>query len=227
MNFTIKIIKIKSIQKIEGSWISEDYINLLELFEYPDPESIPESELFDMLSMAITDYEPDEAAKIILKYKLYNALKDGQIENLSHEMLEDKVAEEYPDIFLHYPLFNINQLLYDAYNGKFPKTLASVIDFELSFKNKIEISKEIVLRTMSDLLAEKSLLKRLFNEQLDSNVELKDAESIIWELKPIGEKSYQIITSDYWLNDEDFELEEFTGELREDEINHLKSGSDQ
>ena len=225
MNFTIKIIRIKSIQKIEGSWTSEDYINLLELFEYPDPESIPESELFDMLSMAITDYEPDEAAKIVLKYKLYNALKDGQIENLSHEMLEDNVAEEYPDISLHYPLFNINQLLYDAYNGKFPKTLASVIDFELSFKNKIKISKEIVLRTMSDLLTEKSLLKRLFNEQLDSNVELKDAESIIWELYPIGEKSYQIITSDYWLNHEDFELEAFTGELREDEINHLKPGS--
>lgn len=225
MNFTIKITRIKSIQKIEGAWKNDDYIKLLELFEYPDPETIPETELFEMLSMAITDYEPDEAAKIILRYKFFNKLKEGQIENLSHEMLEDKVAEEYPDISLHYPLFNVNQLLYDAYNGKFPKTLASVIDFELSFQNKIEISKEIVLRTMSDLLSEKSLLKRLFNEQLDSNIELKDAESIIWELDITGEKSYQIITSDYWLNHEDFIMEEFSGVLREDEINHLKSGS--
>ena len=222
MNFTIKIIKIKSIQKIEGAWKNEDYIKLLELFEYPDPENIPETELFDMLSMAITDYEPEEAAKIILKYKLINTLREGQIENISHEMLEDKIAEEYPAISLHYPLFNINQLLYDAYNGKFPKTLASVIDFELSFKSKIEISKEVVLRTVSDLLTEKSLLKRLFNEQLDSDLELKDAESIIWELKSIGDKSYQLITSDYWLNREDFELEEFSGTLREDEINHFK-----
>jgi hypothetical protein len=226
MNFTIKIKKIRSIDKIDGSWTSEDYINLLELFDYPDAANVPETELFDMLSMAISDYEPDEAAEVILKYKLCNTLNDGQIKNLSHEMLEDKVSEEYPDISLHYQLFNINQLLHDAYNGKFPRTLASVIDFELFFKNKIEITKEVVLRTMSDLLSEKSLLKRLFNTQLDSEKELKDAESIIWELKPIGENNYQLITSDYWLNHEDFEKEEFSGVLREDEINHFGLSSD-
>ena len=226
MNFTIKIKKIRSIDKIDGSWTSEDYINLLELFDYPDAANVPETELFDMLSMAISDYEPDEAAEVILKYKLCNTLNDGQIKNLSHEMLEDKVSEEYPDISLHYQLFNINQLLHEAYNGKFPRTLASVIDFELFFKNKIEITKEVVLRTMSDLLSEKSLLKRLFNTQLDSEKELKDAESIIWELKPIGENNYQLITSDYWLNHEDFEKEEFSGVLREDEINHFGLSSD-
>ena len=220
MNFTIKLKKIRSIDKIEGYWKKEDYINLLQLFEYSDATSIPEAELFDMLLMAISDYEPDEAAGIVLGYKLNSVLKQGQIENLSFEMLEDKVAEEYPNISLHYPLFNINQLLYEAYNGKFPKTLASVLDIELSFENNIDITKEIVLRTMSDLLSEKSLLKRLFNEQLDSENELKDAESIIWELKPIGENLYQLISSDYWLNKEDFEIEEYSGVLREEEITH-------
>lgn len=222
MKFTIKLKNIKSISKIEGSWAHEDYINLLELFDYDDAKSVPEAELFDMLSLAITDFEPDEAAKIVLKYRLSNTLNDGQINNLSHEMLEDKVAEEYPDISLHYPLFKINQLLYDAYNGKFPKTLASVIDFELSSNEKIEVNKEIVLRTISDLLSEKSLLKRLFNTQLDSDTELKDAESIIWEFKSMGANTYQIISSDYWLNREDFDKEEFSGELEDDEIDHLK-----
>lgn len=226
MNFTIKLKKIKSIEKIEGAWTNEDYIMLLELFEYPDAISIPESELFDMLSMAISDFEPEEAAEVVLKYKLSDRLNNGQIKNLSHEMLLDNVSEEYPDISLHYPLFNINQLLYDAYNGKFPRGLASVIDFELSFKDKIEITKEIVLRTMGDLLSEKSLLKRLFSTQLDSENELKDAESIIWELTPMGENAYQLITSDYWLNREDIDKEEFSGVLSEDEINHPKPESD-
>jgi hypothetical protein len=137
-------------------------------------------------------------------------------------MLEDKIAEEYPDISLHYPLFNINQLLYQAYNGKFPRTLAAVIDLELSFESKLDITKEIVLRTLSDLLSEKSLLKRLFDEQLDSEKELYDAESIIWELKSIGENSYQLISSDYWLNKEDFEKEEHSGVLKDEEISHGK-----
>ena len=220
MNFTIKLKKIRTIEKIEGYWKNEDYINLLELFDYPDATSIPEAELFDMLSMAISDFEPDEAAEIVLTYKLKGVLKEGQIKNLSQEMLDDKVAEEYPNISLHYPLFSINQLLYEAYNGKFPKTLASVLDIELSFASKLDITKEIVLRTISDLLSEKSLLKRLFNEQLDSEKELNDAEGIIWDLKPIGENIYQLISSDYWLNEEDFEIEEYSGELSDDEITH-------
>ncbi len=221
MKFTIRLKNIKSISKIEGSWTNADYINLLELFNYDDAKSVPEAELFDMLSMAISDFEPDEAAEIVLKYKLSGSLNDGQINNLSHEMLEDKVAEEYPDISLHYSLFNINQLLLDAYNGKFPRTMASVIDFELVLDEKMEVNKEIVLRTMSDLLSEKSLLKRLFSEQLDSEHEFKDAKSIIWELKPISENTYQIISSDYWLNREDFDKDEFSGQLEDDEIDHL------
>jgi hypothetical protein len=222
MDFTIRLKKIRTIEKIEGFWKKEDYINLLELFDYSDTQSLHETELLDMLSMAISDFEPEDASEILLTYKLKSVLKEGQIKNLSHEMLEDKVAEEYPNILLHYPLFNINQLLYEAYNGKFPKTLASVLDIELNFAQKVNITKEIVLRTLSDLLSEKSLLKRLFNEQLDSENELKDVEGIIWELKTTGENTYQLISSDYWLNKEDFEKDEFSGELKEEEITHVK-----
>ena len=226
MNFTIRLKKIKTIEKIEGYWKKEDYINLLDLFDYTDANSLPESELFDMLSMAISDFEPEDAAEIVLRYKLNGVLKEGQIKNLAYEMLEDKVAEEYPNIALHYPLFNINQLLYEAYNGKFPKTLAAVLEIELLFTTRVTVTKEIVLRTLSDLLTEKSLLKRLFNEQLDSEHELKDAESIIWELKTIGENTYQLISSDYWLNKEDFDMDEYSGVLREEEITHFKKDID-
>ena len=222
MNFTIKLKKIKSIEKLEGYWKNEDYINLLELFDYSDASSIPETDLFDMLSMAISDFEPEDAAEIVLTYKLGNVLKEGQIQNLSHEMLVDKVAEEYADISLHYPLFNINQLLYEVYNGKFPKTIASVLDIELTFESDLKLTKEIALRTISDLLTEKSLLKRLFNEQLDSEQELKDADSLIWELKSLGENNYQLTSSDYWLNREDIEKDEHSGVLRDEEITHNK-----
>ena len=55
MKFTIKLKKIRTINKIEGYWKKEDFINLLELFDYSDATSIPEAELFDMLSMAISE----------------------------------------------------------------------------------------------------------------------------------------------------------------------------
>lgn len=222
MKFTIKLNNISSCDKIPGYWKNEDYYNLLELFDYPDAANVPEMELKDMLFLAIADFDPAEAAETVITYKLSSLLKAGQIKNLSHEMLEDKVAEEYSDISLHYPLYNINQLLYEAYNGKFPKTLASVIDIELIFEREIDITKEIILRTISDLLSEKSLLKRLFNEQLDSELELNDAESIIWEFKQLEKNIFQLISSDYWLNKEDFEIREFSGVLAEEEITHRK-----
>lgn len=226
MNFTVRLKEIKTINKIVGAWTNEDYINILELLDYSDAKSISETDLFEMLSMAISDFEPEDAAEIVLNYQLGSNLTSGQIQNLSQEMVRDKVAEDYPDISLHYPLFNINQLLHDCYNGKFPRTLASVIEIELLFKHKIDITKEIVVRSLSDLLSERSLLKRLYDDQLDSSNELTDAESIIWDLKLTDVNTYSIITSDYWINREDFKLEEFSGVLREDEINHAKMETD-
>lgn len=222
MNFTIKLLGIRSIFKIDNAWTNTDYFNLLEAFDFPDAKSINEEELFEMLSLAVSDYEPEEAAEIVLNYKFSNRLKGGQIKNLAQEMLQDKVAEEYPDISFHFDLFNINQLLHNCYNGKFPKIKASVIDFELTFKGKVEITKEVIVRTISDLLSHKSLLKRMFSEQLDASSEMKDAESIIWNLEVLQPNTYRIISSDYCLNAEDFDKDEHTGELGEDEIHPTK-----
>jgi len=220
MKFNIKLKNIKSVEEIEGYWKKEDYIKLLELFGLPKANEVPEAELFDMLALAISDYEPSEAAVIVLTYKLENDLNENQIENLSHEMLADKIVEEFPEIHLHYAIYNVNQLLYKAYNGKFPNTIASVIDIELTFKDKVTITKEIALRTMSEIFSEKCLIKRLFSEKLEANEEFEEANGIIWDLKSLGENSYQIITSDYWISNEDFQLEEFSGELSEEEIEH-------
>lgn len=222
MKFTIQLNSIETIDQIAGYWSKDDYRNLLELFDFGDSKNLPDAELWEMLKMAVSDFEPEDAAEVVLTYKLGNLLKDGQIKNISNEMLEDKIAEEYSDISFHYPLFNINQLLYKLYNGKFPKSLASKIHISLSFEGQVTVNKEIVLRTISDLLSEKSVLKGLFNEQLDSENELKDAKSIIWELMPLENNTFQVISSDYWFNNEDFVKDEHSGTLREEEINHGK-----
>ena len=75
-----------------------------------------------------------------------------------------------------------------------------------------------MLRTISDLLTERSLLKRLYDEKLDADQELTDANSILWTLVPLGETTYQIITSDVWMNKDDFEKASTSGELRDEEM---------
>jgi hypothetical protein len=42
---------------------------------------------------------------------LSDSLNEGQIQQISNDMLIDKISEEYPEIAMQAPLYHINQLL--------------------------------------------------------------------------------------------------------------------
>lgn len=211
MNYKLSITNISLLEEIENYWSNTDYVNLLELFDFPDAKSIKPENLVEMLFMAIQDFEPNEAAHVLLTYKLSDYLNEGQIDQVSNEMLLDKVSEEYPDISLHADLYSINQLLFKAYNGRFPNAKASKLSLEISSleDSSTEMTKEIALRLLAEGLSERSLIKRLFNEQLSSAEKFEEAEDIIWYLNNKGANSYEIITSEYWLDREDIANPEF------------------
>ena len=211
MKYSVKINSVKTIDEIENSWNNDDFRELLKRFDYADSDIIKPNELKEYLFMAISDFEPDEAAAIVLDYKLSEELTEGQIENLSHEMMREKVSENYSDIYIHKLLFNINQLLYKAYNGKFPAAKATVIEFEMREEpdEKTEITKELVLKALGAGLLEKNLITRLFKEQLDGNVSFAEAEGIIWHLYDKGGSQYEMTTSEKWLTKLDIKNMEF------------------
>ena len=213
MNFNITIKNITTVEEITGFWKPRDYIALLELFNFPDADTLKPENLREMLDMAITDFEPNEAAEIVLTYKLSERLGEGQISQISNDMLLDKVSEEYPEIDLHYDLFNINQLLYKAYNGKFPNTKATVVDFSLVSKAGYDgdITKEIVLKSFNNGISDSNLIKRLFTDQMTTDKEFAEAEAILWELNKKDTTNFTLTTSAYWLNEEDFDTPEFEG----------------
>ncbi len=217
MKCSVNVTDITTIDEIDGFWTNEDYIELLDLLDFPDAKNVATEELQEMLFMAITDYKPEEAAEIILSYKFSDILSKGQIENLSHEMLEDSVTEEFADISLHYPLFNINRLLYNAFNGKFPNTKASLINLEVKFppNQKVKITKEIVLKAICNGLNKNNLVNRIFEDQLAGKVEFLEADNIIWLMEQLGDGSISITTSDYWINEEDFLSNQFEATINE------------
>ena len=217
MEFKITINKVSTVNEIMNYWNNEDYKNLLEMFEFPEVETIQPDNLKEMLLMAITDFEPNTAANRLLTYKLSDQLGAGQIDQISNDMLVDKMCEECPEIELHYILFNINQLLFKAYNGKFPNAKATVVDFTMEPKGefKDEITKEVVLKSFSNGIADTCVIKRLFDDQLISPEPFAQAESILWELNDKGDNQYTLITSEYWMDKEDMLAGEFTGEYPE------------
>lgn len=214
MKYAIKIHKISTVNTLPNAWNITDFKELLEKFDFPDAESNDIKELEALLFMAITDYEPNEAAAIVLDYKLSNHLNEGQIEQLSHEMLLDKISEEYPEIELHKELFSINQLLHKAYNGKFLNTEATIVDFEITPLAKAEtiITKEIVLKCFAKNLDKRNIIIRLFGNQLNANEAFEEANDVIWELQK-NDVNYRLITSDYWMPKADFLSDEFEADI--------------
>ncbi|MCV9927335.1 hypothetical protein OIU83_06715 [Flavobacterium sp. LS1R49] len=217
MNYQIIIKRIDTVNEVEGYWSDEDFIQLLEKFNFPDGATAEKKNLPELLEMAISDYEPNEAAEIVLKYKLGNQLNDGQIEQIAHNMLIDKVCEEYPEIEMQGTLFHVNQLLFKAYNGKFPNAKASVVHFSMTPTDG-EVQKltaENVLKLLNNGLSDRNLIKRLFENQMSRNIPFPEAQGIVWELTTQDNINYSLVTSENWLNNEDITVSEFEAILEE------------
>lgn len=211
MNLSIKISEVETVNQLDNYWTTEDYINLLKKFDFADVEQIKPNEILDYLNMAISDFEPAEAAQIVLDYKLSEKLNEGQIQNIASEMLKDKIAEEYPEPALHFDLFNVNQLLHRAYNGTFPNTEATIIDLQL--EGTQDITKEILLKSLAIGLKEHNLVERLFEEQLLGNEPFGDAQKVIWSFKKEND-TIRVITSKYWIEKNDFTRFEYDAEIK-------------
>ena len=212
MKYKIKINDVVTLEEITNYWTDVDYIQLLEKYNFPEGEKASKDSLKDLLFMAITDFEPNEAAAIILDYKLNNILSDNQIQQIANDMLLDKISEEYPDISLHATLYHINQLLFKAYNGKFPNTKATQILCTIVPQETVEnkmLKKETILKLLSNGLADHNLIKRLFHGPMLENEPFPDADSILWNVESNDNQIYKLLTSNYWINKEDLIQEEF------------------
>ena len=139
--FKVEILSFKTISELPNSWEKADYITLLSNMDYANPEEIKDSELKEMCYMSLADFEPAESARIVLDYVINGRLTEGQIENLSHEMITEKLWEEYPELSLHPDFFRATQLLYSAYNGKFPR--AEAVQFEMKITGDCLFLKKI------------------------------------------------------------------------------------
>lgn len=212
MKYQVEIKNIEIVDEIENYWTNEDYLILLEKFEFPDAKSIKPENLLEYLKMAISDFEGRDAALILLEYKLSGDLNEGQLDQISNEMLLDKVCEEYPEIRLHSTLFHINQLLFKSYNGTFPNAKASIIEcsFEaIEAKEEVKITKEMALVLLKDGLSGSNLIKRLFEAPLNQEVPFPDAENIVWYLESDDNVNFKLTTSEYWISREDIVASDF------------------
>ncbi|MEO6288184.1 MAG: hypothetical protein ABIN80_03700 [Dyadobacter sp.] len=218
--FKVEVLSFEQIQELPGSWEKNDFVNLLGAMDYTNPDEIKDSELKEMCMMSLTDFEPEEAAKIVLDYTIAGRLTDGQIQNLSHEILTEKLWEEYPELPLHPDLFRSTQLLHDAYNGKFPRTEAIRLTIEIQGDLTVlnDSPEAPILRILAAGMSERSLIHRLFSDQIQGD-RFEEAKDILWQLNLVSRSensvTYDIVSSAYWLSDIKF-ADKFDAEAHAD-----------
>ena len=208
--FTVERLSFQHLSALPNAWQNTDYLALLTQLDYDSPEAIAPAELKEMCQLAITDLESAEAAEQVLGYLVADQLTKGQTEQLAHQMETEKLWEENPKLELHQHFFNATQLLYDAYSGKFPHSQAVEFKVKITAAAPADLAlldqntPTTLLRLLAPGLSDRALLHRLFSDQLAGG-EFPEAESILWQLTP-SEKTdtsvvYDIISSDYWLED--------------------------
>ncbi|HEV7380346.1 MAG TPA: hypothetical protein VGN64_11160, partial [Dyadobacter sp.] len=117
-----------------------------------------------------------------------------------------KLWEEYPELHLHPDLFRSTQLLYDAYNGKFPR--AEAVRFSVEIEGDVSIFDERpaapLVRILAGGMSDRSLISRLFTDQLEGD-KFEEAKDILWQLNVIAKTdttvTYDIVSSAYWLEE--------------------------
>ena len=75
------------------------------------------------------------------------------------------------------------------------------------------LSKANILKVLHNRFSPRNVIKRLFNEQLTTDAEFEEAEAILWDLKTDDNINYEIVTSEYWLDREDFAATSFSCEV--------------
>ncbi len=210
LSFTVERLSFQHLAELPNAWQNTDYLALLNKLDYDNPEALPAAELKAMCQMALTDLEPAAAAEIVLDYLFGEQLKDGQIDQLAHQMQTEKLWEENPRMELHHGFFNATQLLYEAYNGNFPHPQAVEFKVKITASDPVGLGlldgqpAVVLLRLLAPGLSDRALLKRLFGEQLAGG-EFAEASAILWQIAASERTAtsvvLDVISSDYWLED--------------------------
>ncbi|QKG51678.1 hypothetical protein [Hymenobacter sp. BRD67] len=208
--FTVERLSFQHLSELPHAWQAADYLALLTQLDFDSPEAIAPAELKEMCQLALTDLEPAAAAETVLTYLFADQLTKGQLDQLAHQLQTEKLWEENPNFALHQGFFNATQLLYEAYNGKFPHPQAVEFNVKVTAADPADLAlldhepAATLLRLLAPGLSDRALLHRLFGEQLAGG-EFAEAPAVLWQLsaseKTASSVVFDVISSDYWLEE--------------------------
>ncbi len=209
--FNVSLVSFEKISQTEGAWSADDYKNLLALMEFEDDlESMSDSDLKEMCMMSLNDFEAEDAARYVLKHLLNDELPDGKIDQTAHDMVENKLWEEFADPSFHKRFFDAYGLLREAFKGTFaaPTGVRFQVRVQAQQKDDFDLfrpaTEPALTRLLSAGIAENAILNRLYAEKIKGD-QFPEAENILWQVKAVSssatEAVFEITSSELWFGD--------------------------
>jgi hypothetical protein len=229
--FTVQIGSFRKTNQIQNAWSNEDYHALMAIMNLDDGlEEMDATELREMCMMSLNDLEPHEAANVVLTRLFSNELPEGKIDQLSHDMPDNRLWEEHSDCLLHERFFSAYAFLRAAFNGIFSQPTGVELTVNVTAKNSDDmvIFDESLYSSMVRLLAsglsEDALINRLYEDQIQGE-QFSQAPGIVWQLEQIEDngltRQFSLVSSFFWFEQlgqlDEFEATSHADVVEEDE----------
>lgn len=207
--YDVRVVAFDGLEKLPESWQDSHYSRMLLEMDYGETSGMPSAELREMTLMSLQEREPTEAAEVVLKCRFGERLRDGQVKNCSHEMLDEKLWEHHSEMSFHEDFFHAGSLLFEAFPLEFPTPDAVRIQLEVQARDAAGIgifshpvAEPFVVRLLSDGMSETAVLHRLFEDQLGGGP-FPEAEWILWimhqEMLSKTTLRLEVVSSSNWL----------------------------
>ena len=206
--FSIELNSFHKISAIPNAWSRSQYLALMTLMELNDGlEELTDTDLKDMCLMSLNDLPHADAANVVLTSLFSDDVTAGKIDQLSHEMADDRLWEEYSDCQFHERFFNAYGLLRSAFNGTFAQPTGVDFTITVHAKNAVDLEQldsdlaANLVRLLSCGLDENGLMQRLYEEQLNGD-DFPQASGILWQIETLAsgplERQFKMISSSFW-----------------------------
>jgi len=206
--FSVQVTAFRKLNKIQNAWSNEDYHALMSIMDLDDGlEGMDASELREMCMMSLSDLEPNEAAKVVLTHLFSDELTAGKIEQVSHDMPDDRLWEEYSNCLYHERFFSAYALLREAFNGIFAQPTGVEMTISVTAKQRDDLAifdesqASAVVRLLASGLTDDILINRLFEDQIQGD-QFPEAEGIVWRLAQSADngltREFSFISSFFW-----------------------------
>lgn len=210
IEFEVGVLATEVLERVAGAWQPVQFRQMLDELDYGDTTGLSDEELRELSLMSLQDLEPHSAAEVVLRARFGDRLWSGQIRNCAHEMLDEKLWEQYAEMSFHEDFFHVGSLLWEAFPRDFPTPDAARVAVEVTpldapGRKLLDrpLAEPIIVRLLADGMPPTAVLHRLFGDQIAGGP-FSEAEFIVWEFQqtPIHDSAVRldVLGSGYWLD---------------------------